>query len=152
MSFPKCLPTIAILALASLLSGCVPYPVYKTMQPDARATVLDENSQPLADARVVLISSTFPYGREQFRNETRSASDGSAAFEALKEWRAESMMIHGAQVYFWNWCVEKTGYETYMTLDRDAAYFNDKPQITLRPGESRSCNNWPDRQDPSASR
>lgn len=82
MSFPKCLPTIAILALASLLSGCVPYPVYKTMQPDARATVLDENSQPLADARVVLISSTFPYGREQFRNETRSASDGSAAFEA----------------------------------------------------------------------
>jgi hypothetical protein len=39
-----------------------------------------------------------------------------------------------------------------MTLDRDAAYFNDKPQITLRPGESRSCNNWPDRRDPSASR
>lgn len=145
MSSPRRLPTVAVLILGSLISGCVPYPVYKTMQPDAQATVLDENSQPLGDARVVLISSTYPYGREQFRNETRSAADGSATFKALKEWRAESMMIHGAQVYFWNWCVEKAGYETYQTLDRDAALFNHKPQIPLRPGESRSCNNWPDR-------
>lgn len=145
MSYPKYWPAVVAIAVASLVSGCVPYPVYKTMQPDARATVLDEKSHPLADARVVLISSTFPYGREQFRNETRSAADGGATFEALREWRAESMVIHGSQVYFWNWCVEKAGYETYMTLDRDAAYFKDKPQITLRPGESHSCNNWPDR-------
>jgi len=67
MSFPKCLPTLAPLALVSLLSGCVPYPVYKTMQPDA--------------------------------------SD-----------------------------------------------LNDKPQITPRPGQSRSCNSWPDHQDPAAPR
>ncbi len=152
MSYPKYWPAVAAIAVASLVSGCVPYPVYKTMQPDAHATVLDENSHPLADARVVLISSTFPYGREQFRNETRSAADGGATFEALREWRAESMVIHGSQVYFWNWCVEKAGYETYMTLDRDAAYFKDKPQITLRPGESHSCNNWPDRQASPAPR
>lgn len=152
MSYPKYWPAVAAIAVASLVSGCVPYPVYKTMQPDAHATVLDENSHPLADARVVLISSTFPYGREQFRNETRSAADGGATFEALREWRAESMVIHGSQVYFWNWCVEKAGYETHMTLDRDAAYFKDKPQITLRPGESHSCNNWPDRQASPAPR
>jgi len=152
MSFSTFLATAVTVTLASLMSGCVPYPVYKTMQPDAQVTVLDEHSQPLADARVVLISSTYPYGREQFRNETRSAADGSARFKALREWRAESMMIHGAQVYFWNWCVEKAGYETYMTLDRDAAYFKDEPQITLRPGESHSCNSWPDRQTSAAPR
>ncbi len=145
----KLLPAVFAAVLASMAAGCVPYPVYKTTQPESRATVLDENSQPLAGARVVLISSTYPYGREQTRHEALTGADGGAAFEAQREWRAESMMIHGAQVYFWNWCVEKTGYETYVTSDRDAALFDAKPQIRLRPGESRSCNSmsglwgWP---------
>ncbi|MGE8685646.1 MAG: carboxypeptidase regulatory-like domain-containing protein [Achromobacter sp.] len=118
----------------------MPYPVYKTMQPDARITVLGPDSQPVADTRVVLISSSYPYGRERFRHETRSGSDGVATFQAIREWRVESMMLHGSQVYFWNWCVEKEGYETYETRNREAADFDDKARIQLRAGESRSCN------------
>lgn len=137
----RVLPAALAIPLALLGSGCVPYPVYKTMQPDARITVLDEASQPVADARVVLISSAYPYGREQFRNETRSGPDGAAAFQAIREWRAESMMLHGSQVYFWNWCVEKAGYETYETLNREPSAFDDQAQVRLRAGESRPCNN-----------
>lgn len=141
MSLPlRALSATLALPLALLVSGCVPYPVYKTMQPDARITVLDESAQPVADARVVLISSAYPYGREQFRNETRSGADGTAAFEPIREWRAESMMLHGSQVYFWNWCVEKAGYETYETLNREPSGFDEREQVRLRAGESRPCN------------
>ncbi|MCY1519854.1 hypothetical protein D9M68_546180 [compost metagenome] len=134
-------PAALAIPLAVLGSGCVPYPVYKTMQPDARITVLDPGSQPVADARVVLISSSYPYGQERFRNEARSGSDGVATFQAIREWRAESMMLHGSQVYFWNWCVEKEGYETYATLNREPSGFDDEARIQLQAGKSRPCNN-----------
>lgn len=136
----RILPAAPVFALALASAGCVPYPVYKTLQPEARLTVLDEAERPVADARVVLISSAYPYGRERFRNETRSAADGAAAFPAIREWRAESMMLHGAQTYFWNWCVEKTGYETYETMNREPDGFEPRAQVRLRAGESRSCN------------
>ncbi|WZB60538.1 hypothetical protein WJ970_21535 [Achromobacter xylosoxidans] len=52
----------ALLAAPLLLGGCIPYPAYKTLQPQARATVVDEQSRPLADTRVILITSSYPYG------------------------------------------------------------------------------------------
>ncbi|CAB3625652.1 carboxypeptidase regulatory-like domain-containing protein [Achromobacter pestifer] len=126
-------------ALAFSLNGCVPYPVYKTLQPSARATVQDPQSQPLADARVVLISSSYPYGRERSRQETQTAVNGVASFASQSEWRVESMMLHGSESYFWNWCVEKPGYETYETLHTVASRFDDNLVVRLQPGLSRSC-------------
>lgn len=126
-------------ALVASVTGCIPYPVYKTTQPAAHATVLDAQSQPLAEARVVLISSAFPYGRERLREEAPTAPDGVARFDSKSEWQAESMMLHGAQIYFWNWCVEKPGYETYETLNRDASEFDAKLVVKLPRGDSRPC-------------
>ena len=68
----------ALLAAPLLLGGCIPYPAYRTLQPQARATVVDEQSRPLADTRVILITSSYPYGRERWRDEQRSGEDGVA--------------------------------------------------------------------------
>lgn len=127
-------------ALATGAVGCVPYPVYKTLQPAASATVLDAQSQPLENARVVLISSAYPYGRERSRLEMPTALNGVARFSVQSEWRVESLMLHGAEFYFWNWCVEKTGYETYETFNNASSQFDDNLVVRLAPGESRSCN------------
>ncbi|WZB71695.1 hypothetical protein WJ968_07780 [Achromobacter xylosoxidans] len=89
----------ALLAAPLLLGGCIPYPAYKTLQPQARATVVDEQSRPLADTRVILITSSYPYGRERWRDEQRSGEDGVASFENHSEWRAESLMIHGRTIF-----------------------------------------------------
>ncbi len=127
-------------AFTATLSGCIPYPVYKTLQPDATITVLDEASQPVADARVVLIAAAYPYGFDRFRAEKRTAADGRAQFDARHEWRMEVLAIHGSEVFFWNWCVEKPGYGTYATHDGGADKFDNNLVIKLSPGESRSCN------------
>ena len=60
-----------------MLGGCIPYPAYRTLQPQARATVVDEQSRPLADTRVILITSSYPYGRERWRDEQRSGGTAS---------------------------------------------------------------------------
>lgn len=128
-------------ALILALSGCIPYPTHKTLQPAANITVLDAAAQPVGDARVVLISGAYPYGHDRFREEARTSADGRAHFDAHHEWRVEVLAIHGSEVFFWNWCVEKPGYETYETHDRNADTFDDNAVIHLKAGESRSCNN-----------
>ena len=51
-----CLMSVCILvSVAVILSGCVPYPAYKLVQPEASATILDEAHRPMPDARVVLV-------------------------------------------------------------------------------------------------
>ncbi|WMD21753.1 carboxypeptidase regulatory-like domain-containing protein [Achromobacter seleniivolatilans] len=141
LSLPLRLLTLAsTAALAGLAAGCVPYPVYKTLQPSARVTVLDTESQPIPNARVVLISSAYPYGQERSRQEMQSAQNGVATFPSQSEWRIEALMIHGSEQFFWNWCIEKAGFETYKTLNRTASQFDDKLIVELRAGESLSCN------------
>mgnify|MGYP001952186315 FL=1 len=137
----RSIPICCGAASALMLSGCIPYPTHKTLQPAATITVLDEASQPISDARVVLIAGAYPYGFDRFREEARTSADGRARFEARHEWRVEVLAIHGSEVFFWNWCVEKPGYETYETQDRNADKFDDNAAIHLKAGESRSCNN-----------
>jgi len=132
------LTLIAILA-SMTVTACVPYPVYKTLQPSARVTVEDQNGQVLPNAEVLLVSSAYPYGFEQSREARTSDSHGVAEFKAVREWRTEALVIHGSQVFFWNWCVRKDGYETYLTANRSAADFNDNAVIRLRPGKSEMC-------------
>src|SRR5690606_3611585 len=100
----------SILAAAVTLSGCVPYPAYKLVQPEASATILDEAHLPVADARVVLVAQAVPGLRdERSRSEQQTGDDGRALFESRHQWQTESLMIHGRKFYYWNWCVEKPG-------------------------------------------
>ncbi len=129
----------AALLASTLIAGCVPYPVYKTLQPSAKATVLTADNAPLAGAEVTLIASAYPYGSERHRNTTETLADGTAHFAALRDMRIEVLMIHGAQEFFWNWCVRKAGYVTYVTAHRDAEQFQAGLVVRLPPGVSTPC-------------
>jgi hypothetical protein len=115
------------------------YPNYKTLQPDARAIVHDPMGHPVQSARVTLISNSYPYGREKSRETKETDIEGSAKFESKKEWRTEMIMIHGAEVFFWNWCVEKPGFKTYLSTNRSADRFSTEPIIVLKEGVSTPC-------------
>lgn len=128
---------LLVIALAALSSACVP--VYKTLQPSAEVQVRDEQGQALNDAQVTLISSAYPYGREQFRTEATTRGDGTATFYKVKDFRVEVMMLHGSQEFFWNWCVTKAGYQTYRTEYRNSDAFEPQLQVTLASGESTAC-------------
>ena len=130
---------LVFLATAALLVGCVPYPIYKTLQPPARVTVLDAASQPIGRARVTLISNSYPYGREKSRETKETDRDGVVSFESRSEWCTEVCFIHGAEVYFWNWCIEKPGFVTYITANRSASAFAPESVIRLVAGESKPC-------------
>jgi hypothetical protein len=111
-----------------LLSGCVVYPVYKTLQPETVIVVQDETGQPVPDARVTLISSAYPYGRQKSQAVQFTGIGGETAFAAIREWQMESFMIHGWQEYFWNLCVF-----------RSAAKFAVREPIRLVKGKSSLC-------------
>jgi hypothetical protein len=130
---------LIILLATVTLSGCAPYPIYKTLQPAAQITVLDHANQPLPMAQATLVSNAYPYGREKTRETKATRDDGSASFDAVREWRIETLMIHGAEVYFWNWCVRKEGYVTYLTGNGSSTIFKDKLVVRLEPGESTPC-------------
>jgi hypothetical protein len=136
--FMKTAGLTVTLAIMSLY-GCVPYPVNKTLQPAAQVTVRDRMNQPLAAADVTLIASAYPYGFEKNRVTKTTTVDGTAAFDSIREWRTEALMLHGAEEYFWNWCVRKTGYGTYLTTHRTARDFQSKLAIQLVQGESTPC-------------
>ncbi|MEK8033839.1 carboxypeptidase regulatory-like domain-containing protein [Ideonella sp. DXS29W] len=121
------------------MAGCVPYPVYKTLQPASTATVRDEQGRPVADAAVTLVSSAYPYGREKSRETQLTLPDGVAAFAARREWRTEVLALHGWEEYFWNWCVQKEGFATYRTRYGAAADFPTDVNVVLRAGESQPC-------------
>lgn len=130
---------IAMLAAGALMSACVPYPIYKTLQPAARVTVVDQNNAPLANAEVTLIAGAYPYGREKARVAKFTDERGSARFDAVREMRVETMMLHGAEDYFWNWCVRKEGYATYRTRDRSSADFQPVLRVQMTPGRNEAC-------------
>ena len=130
---------VTVIVAALLLAGC--FPVYKTLQPSANATVVDELGKPIPEAKVVLIASSYPYGRERFRHQKNTWSNGEAEFPSIREWRIESLMIHGVEFFFWNWCVEKDGFITTYTSHRSDNDFDRNPQFVLKPGQSESCAN-----------
>ena len=122
-----------------LLSGCVVYPINKTLQPEAEILVTDVQGKPIQDAWVSLISSSYPYGLEQMRTGDKTNAGGEASFSEMKERRTESLMIHGASVFFWNWCVVKAGFETHTTMWSSSVDFQPQYEVTLTPGESTPC-------------
>ncbi|ARU26069.1 carboxypeptidase-like regulatory domain-containing protein [Cellvibrio sp. PSBB006] len=129
--------TIVALLLVFSLTGC--YPVYKTLQPRSHILVLDESGAPIQGAVVVLVANAYPYGHEKTRMEVVTNSKGEARFPSSKEWRMEVMVMHGMEIYYWNWCVTKEGYETYITRDGNAKDFDRKPTVILSEGDSTKC-------------
>ncbi len=132
-------PTAWLLpVLAVACSGC--YPIYKTLQPSASATVLDATSHaPLGGATVQLISNAYPYGVEKSREAATTDVVGRVTFESRREWRWEVLMIHGAEVFFWNWCVAKPGFETVQTTWQGGDDFVSDFRVELKAGDSTPC-------------
>ena len=138
---PVVITFVPAVATAVLLAGCVPYPIYKTLQPSARVTVFDAASQPIGRARVTLISNSYPYGREKSRESKETDGNGVVSFEARSEWRTEVFFIHGAEVFFWNWCIEQPGFVTHSTANSSPNVFVPELAIRLEAGESKPCPN-----------
>lgn len=128
-----------ILWLIGMLSGCVPYPVYKTLRPAATATVVSASGEPVEGATVTLLAQAYPYRREKSRLTVRTGVDGVARFPRLKEWRTESLAIHGAEVFFWNWCVQYEGHVTVATNLRDGDAFDRDARFVLTTGTPTEC-------------
>lgn len=129
----------ALLTAIAFTTLCACVPVYKTLQPYAEAQVHNEQGQPLESAEVVLISSAYPYGWEQFRATAMTDPTGVATFYKVKDFRLEFFVIHGAQEFFWNWCVKSRGYETQTTTFSNGDDFEAYPTFVLKPGESTAC-------------
>ena len=129
----------AVIPAAFLVSACVPYPIYKTLQPEAGITVLDAADQPIAGAEVTLVSKAYPYGWERGRATKTTGANGVASFEAIREWRTEVLMIHGSEAFFWNWCIRKAGFATYVTYNRSASEFQRAGSVRLTPGVESGC-------------
>lgn len=121
------------------LSGCVPYPVYKTLQPAAQIAVRDEANHPLPDAEVSLMGYAHPHVFERSRETKHTDGQGIASFASKQEWRAESSTIHGSEDFFWKWCVRKDGYATYLTVNNSAEEFKRDAVIRLTRGKSTAC-------------
>ncbi|WP_106374289.1 hypothetical protein [Vreelandella songnenensis] len=130
---------LLILTMTLLLSGCVVYPINKTLQPEAEILVTDAEGKPLQGAWVTLISSSYPYGFEQMRTGDQTNDRGEASFQSIKEWRTESLMLHGSNVFFWNWCVVKPAFETHTTMWSSDQDFQPQYNVILTPGESTPC-------------
>ena len=118
----------------------MPFPTYKTLQPSASVKVVDHAAEPIDGAKVELISSSYPYRLEKFRIIARTNHEGEVHFANIKEWRVEMpLMIHGMEVFFWNWCVSKDGYKTVQTHYTSSDHFETNSIVTLAPGESKAC-------------
>jgi hypothetical protein len=134
-SFPRLTRYIAMQWLTLLiflsLTGCIPYPIYKKIQPEASMQVTDPGNKPLSGAIVTLISSSYPYGWEEFRETRYTNALGQVEFTGRREWRIEMMALHGWKEYFWNWRVEMPGYATYETRYNSADEFDEEAKVKL---------------------
>ena len=119
---------IILLFIIFSLTGC--YPVYKTLQPQIEIVVLDSEKRPVQGAEVNLISKSRPHDVERSREIHITDSEGVAKFQQRNDWRIESpIMIHGQQFYYWDWCIEKDGFITYINGDGEGKYPDYNPDI-----------------------
>ena len=125
--------TAAVLLAAATASGCVPYPVYKTLQPAAKVSVRGHGGQALPDAEATLIANAHPSAVEKRRETKRTLDDGTATFDAVRELRVEMTALHGWEEFTWRWCIRKDGYATYQ------GPFQAALSVQLEAGASLPC-------------
>ena len=131
---------LGVWLLLVTLAGCVPYPVYKTLQPSAKVTVQDERGRPVSGANVSLITRRFPYGSEFSRTTKETNLQGIAHFERQSEWQVEALVIHGAWEYSWEWCVSKPGFANSSgPAGNSTQRFSQDAVIRLKRGRATPC-------------
>ena len=105
-----------------------------------KGVVKDASGQPVEGAKVILIASANPHPIERGREVKMTDANGLAEFDSRHEWRMETLMIHGVEFFFWNWCVEKHGFKTYRTYARSSGdEFDQHATIRLSRGASSDC-------------
>ncbi|MFW1853116.1 hypothetical protein ACG9XR_21445 [Acinetobacter guillouiae] len=75
-------------------------------------TVLNEQGVAIPDVKVVLVTAVHPAKIDDQYDEKFTNKLGIVNFKKRAEWKVESLMIHGGQVYDWNVCLAKDGYLT----------------------------------------
>ena len=100
--------SVVWLIMITCLSGCgFPYPIYKTLQPASQLTVLDRHLRPIEAAEVILSSRASPsFASKESRETQVTNAHGIATFKGKNEWRVETLMIHGGEIFSWSWCVQ----------------------------------------------
>ena len=133
--FTNRLQTTLLLSTIFLFSGCV-YPVYKTISPTSTIYVVDEQAKPIKEVKVYLFSDMM-HGRDESNLTQQTDAKGFAHFDRVSQWKLESLMIHGRSTYYWNWCVEKEGFETKFTYGYTG--FEEEKKFMLREGTHTPC-------------
>ena len=101
--------------------------------------VINAENKPLSNVSVTLISGFYPYGLEDFRETRYTNAIGVAEFTGKSEWLIEMMALHGWREYFWNWCIEKPGYSTFVTQLNTENEFDDDAEVKMIAGVSTPC-------------
>lgn len=120
----------ALVFLLFGLSGCI-YPIYKTLQPNVEFAILDESRLPVSGAEVTLSRQAFPYGQFDASETLEADTNGHVRFRKKSEWRQESLMIHGAQTFYWHYAVSKQGYEATEMVQLPNQNLNNPIEIIL---------------------
>ena len=136
MTARRSIVRVALLAACtSLASACVPYPVYKTLQPEVDAKVVDAAGAPVAQARVTLVVRAHPAPGVLSAPVAVADAQGAVHFDAVREWRVEVMALHGALDYYWSLCAAAPGYRTIEVPVQDGGV----QRLTLKPGIQVEC-------------
>ncbi|WP_374349865.1 hypothetical protein [Chitinimonas sp.] len=126
-----------LLPICLLLSACLPYPAYRTLQHATVVQVSDAQGRPIAAASVRVIRRSLPSGIESARQTVETGSDGLAYFPAHPEWQTEVLALHGRVEYRWDWCIAKAGYITRLIRQNEAG--SGTLDIQLQAGTSTPC-------------
>ena len=119
--------SIFLIPILISLTSC--YPIYKTQKPQVTVTVINEQGVAIPDVKVVLVTSVHPAKKDDQYDEKFTNKLGIVNFEKQAEWKVESLMIHGVQVYDWHLCLAKDG---YMTQEDIKVSTNSKIKIILK--------------------
>lgn len=116
--------------MMSSLTAC--FPIHQTIRPELDVSVMDENGNPVNQAKVTLITQQRP-AFVPLRYDVQYTKNGKTHFQPKHEWQRAMLMMHGIQFYYWALCVEK---ETYSPQYLDKIKEKDQLQVELRPLQS----------------
>ena len=129
--------TTLVIAISS--SGCVPFPHYSTIQPDIKIEVKDEAGYPIPNASILFISASYPHRVLHNKAELHTNSQGKAELARERKWESSyPFMLHGVRVYYWAWCISKSGYET---ISSETTETSSRATVTLKKGATKTCSN-----------
>ncbi|WP_372403270.1 hypothetical protein ACDW34_12160 [Acinetobacter piscicola] len=106
---------LSIILMCGLLQAC--YPVYKTIRTPVQVEVVDEQGKAIKNAKVVMETTQRPAHVMPVFNRLFTDAQGKVEFKRQRKWAMETLFIHGFQVYSWNLCISKQGYEMPKSID-----------------------------------